>query len=92
MTTDYPSSPLCEELSAITSYITAARAIVHDGYMPDMSAIEKRISDACLSLQAAEQNEQSRCLPMLAALLKSLDDCERDMRAWKDKKKATGSE
>jgi hypothetical protein len=79
-----PSSPLFEELATIKAYLAAARAIIKDGFMPDMTALEQRITDVCLHLQAAEVDEQSRCLPELASLLKNLDECEREMRAWND--------
>lgn len=82
------TTPLLEELAAIKAYLGAARAIVKDGYMPDMTQLEKRISDICLGIQAADADEQSRCLPALAALLKCLDECERDMRAWQESQKA----
>lgn len=85
-------SPLLDELASIKNYIGAARAIVKDGFMPDISALEKRISDVCLGIQAAETDEQGRCLAELASLLKCLDDCERDMRAWKETQKAAISQ
>jgi hypothetical protein len=85
------TSPLLDELTSIKATIGAARDLVKDGFMPDMSMLEKRISDLCADLQAADVNEQSRCLPALASLLKSLDDCERDIRAWKESQKATGT-
>lgn len=78
---------LLEELSSIKAYIGAAREFMKDGGMPDMTPLEKRISDVCLGIQAADVNEQSRCLPELASLLKSLDDCERDIRAWNNAQK-----
>ena len=78
---DTSASPLLEELASIRDYLDAARAIARDGFMPDMSALEKRIADICQGIQAADAGEQSRCLPELAALLKNLDDCERDLRA-----------
>lgn len=78
-------SPLLNELTSIKAYIAAARDFIKDGLMPDMSVIEKRIADICTGIQAAEPNEQGRCLPGLASLLKSLDECERDIRAWKAK-------
>ena len=85
------TSSLLEELVSIKNYIGAARAIVKDGNMPDISALEKRISEVCLDIQAADVDEQSRCLPELASILKSLDDCERDMRAWKEAQKMATS-
>lgn len=75
-------TPLLEELAAIQSFLGAARAILKDGHMPDIAALEERISSVCLGIQAADVDEQSRCLPELAALLRNLDECERDMRAW----------
>jgi hypothetical protein len=83
------SSHLLDELTSIKAYIGAARDIVKDGFMPDMTALEKRISHLCESIQAADFDEQSQCLPALAGLLKGLDDCERDMRAWKAAQKQT---
>ena len=85
------STHLLDELAATKAYIVAARDIVKDGFMPDMSALEKRISDICVGIQAAEVGEQSRCLPELASLLKCLDDCERDMRAWENAQKNSGA-
>jgi hypothetical protein len=79
-----PSSPLLGELISIKAYLGAARDIVTSGFMPDMSALEQRISDVCAGIQAAEQDEQSRCLPELASILKSLDECESAMRHWQD--------
>lgn len=76
------STPLLEELASIKAYIGAAREILRDGAMPDMTALEKRIAELCLGIQAADVEEQSHCLPALASLLKCLDECERDMRAW----------
>jgi hypothetical protein len=84
-------SPLLEELSSIKAYIGAARAIMKDGFMPDISLLEKRITDLCLGIQAAEFEEQSRCLPELASLLKNLDECERDIRAWNEAQKAAAT-
>ncbi len=85
------SSHLLDELAAIKNYIGAARAIVKDGNMPDMTILEKRISDLCEGIQAAEFEEQSQCLPALASLLKSLDECEQDMRAWKAAQEKAGN-
>jgi hypothetical protein len=82
------SSPLLEELAAIKAYLGAARDIVKDGFMPDLAAIEKGIADLCIGIQAADVEEQSRCLPQLAGLLKSLDECEHDIRAWARNQKA----
>jgi len=76
-------APLLEELNAITGYLNAARSIIHDGTMPDITALEPRIAEVCHGIQAAEFDEQSQCLPLLATLLKTLDECERDMRAWR---------
>ena len=75
--------PLLEDLASIKAYIEAARAVVKDGLMPDMSQLEQRIAQLCQGIQAAEATEQSHCLPALASLLKCLDDCEQDVRAWK---------
>ena len=83
--------PLLEELASIKAYIGAAREILKDGTMPDMTVLEKRISEVCLGIQAADVDEQSHCLPALASLLKSLDDCERDMRAWNEAQKKVGN-
>ena len=77
------NSALLKELTAIKDYLGAAQTIIRDGYMPDMAVLEKRVSDLCRGLQAAEPEEQSRCLPELATLLKCLDACEQDMHAWK---------
>jgi hypothetical protein len=83
-----PTLPLYEEIASIKDYIGAARAIIKDGFMPDMSQLEKRITDLCLSIQTAEADVQGHCLAGLTTLLKSLDDCEQDMRAWKQAQKA----
>jgi hypothetical protein len=92
MTMSPPTSPLLEELAAIKAYLGAAREIIKDGFMPDMLALEKRIAGLCLGIQAADVAEQNRCLPELAGLLKSLDECEHDMRAWERlQKKADAS-
>jgi hypothetical protein len=84
-------SPLLEELASIKEYLVAARAIVRDGFMPDMTALEKRVADVCFGIQAADVNAQSQCLPELAALLKNLDDCERDLRAQREDEKKSGA-
>jgi hypothetical protein len=88
---DTSSSPLLEELASIRDYLDAARAIARDGFMPDMSALEKRVADLCLGIQAADASAQKQCLPELAALLKNLDDCERDLRARHEAGKKTGA-
>jgi hypothetical protein len=80
-------SPLLEELAAIKAYLDAAHDVVKDGSMPDMAALERRIANLCIGIQAADVEEQSRCLPELAALLKSLDECEQGLRDWEKNRK-----
>ena len=86
---DSPSH-LFEELNSIATYIGAARSILKDGLMPDMTPLEKRITDVCLAIQAADSAEQGQCLPQLATILKNLDECERDIRAWNEAQKKAG--
>ena len=85
------SSALLAEMEGIMAYIEASRAIVKDGYMPDMSPLEKRMASLCEGIQAAEAQEQSRCLPRLAALLKALGECEQDLRAWNEARKVSNA-
>ena len=35
------------EIISIKAYIQAAQQILRDGYMPDITALEKRVADAC---------------------------------------------
>jgi hypothetical protein len=84
------ASSLLNELAAVKAHIDAARDFVKDGHMPDLTSLEKRIADLCAGIQAAEADEQGQCLMQLASLLKSLDECERDMRAWYEERKAAG--
>lgn len=82
-----PSSSLLQELASIKAFIGTARVLMKDGTMPDIRALEQRITDVCLGIQAADANEQCHCLPELASLLKSLDACEQDIRAWGESQK-----
>jgi hypothetical protein len=83
---------LLEELDGIRKYLGAIQDCLKTGYMPDIASLEKRVSDICLKVQKAEEDDQKQCLPELSALMQSLDDCERDLRQWHAAAMKTGSD
>ena len=76
------AEPFLKELNAIRIYLQAVQASLKDGSMPDMSGLDQRIADLCKNLHEAGREVQAQCLPELSVLLKDLDVCEKDLRAW----------
>jgi hypothetical protein len=73
------------ELSSIRDYLTAAQQVLKEGHMPDMAGLEQRVAAVCVAIQNAPQSIRGGYLPVLASILEQLNDCEKDLKAWKEK-------
>jgi len=73
---------LAREFGAIDDYLKAVSDILRDGHMPDLSGLDDRVSELCTSLQNATPEIQQQFVEKLAALLKKLDICEEEIRAF----------
>ena len=84
MTVPITAASILNELAAIHDFLTAAQEIIRMGHMPDISALEKRVADACMVLEKSADDVRTQCLPELKNLLAHLDECASDIKAWKD--------
>ncbi|MDR3450018.1 MAG: hypothetical protein P4M15_09800 [Alphaproteobacteria bacterium] len=81
---------LTGEFAAIDEYLKAVREILQDGHMPDMTGLDARVSDLCAALEQAKPELQQQCLPKLDKLLKRLDVCETEIRAFRASRQKAG--
>lgn len=74
------------EIADVRKYLIAAQDVLKTGFMPDLSSLEKRVASLCENIKKIPQPDQKRCLPDLMALVKQLNDVERDMRVFYETK------
>jgi hypothetical protein len=51
--------------------------------MPDMTGLDERVEQLCSAIAASEAEIQQQCLPKLDSLLRKLDLCEKEVRAFR---------
>jgi hypothetical protein len=75
---------LASEFAAIDEYMKAVSAILADGHMPDLAGLDARVSEVCIAMESADSDTQQKFLPRMSELLKKLDLCEAEIRAFHD--------
>ena len=76
------------ELSEVKKYLIAAQDVLKSGYMPDLGSLEKRVASLCENIKKVPSEDQKNALPELHAMVKQLNDLERDMRTFYETKLA----
>jgi hypothetical protein len=79
-----------QDLDAIRAMIGESRESIKKGVMPNMFGLDQRIEQICKRIEEANEAIQQECLPVLSILLKDLDECEQDIRAWQQKQTKGG--
>ena len=87
--TDAPPRPtgptlaaLTEDFTAIDAYLQAVHEILQEGHMPDIADLDDRVSRLCAGIGAAAPDVQEACGRKLQDLLKKIEFCEEEMRAF----------
>lgn len=73
---------LVDEIATIRAYLAAAQGVLDSGYMPDITALESRMSNVCARIQKAPKEIHDTLLEQLISLLEQLNECEQKMRAF----------
>ncbi len=73
---------LAREFDGIDEYMKAVGAILRDGFMPDLTGLDERVSEVCISMQNAEPEIQQQFFERMEQLLKRLDVIEAEIRAF----------
>ena len=73
---------LIREFDAIDDYLKAVGDIIRDGHMPDLSGLDGRVSELCLSIQNAAPEIQQQFVEKMGQLLDKLDVCESEIKLF----------
>lgn len=68
------------ELSELQLFFTDALNNLANGKIVDMTGIDKRVAQVCISVQTAPPEKQQEYLPNLSSLIEMLGAYERDLR------------
>ena len=71
-------SPM-QEFDAVATYLQAVSEILREGHMPDINALEDKISHLCSIVQNADSGIQEEYIAKLNELLIKLNACEEQM-------------
>lgn len=79
-----PQPDLIQEAKKVASLVTAARRLLGEDKMIDLSALEGKVSALCLAIQMAPREDTRGLKPSIAAILEDLDRLEADLAARND--------
>ena len=68
------------ELNELSQFFIHAEAEIRNGKNVDMSGVDARVTELCLTVQQAIPEQQKLYLPELSMLLNLLDSCEVALR------------
>lgn len=76
-----PEIDLVQETEKVASLITAARRLLREDRMIDLSALQGKVSALCQAIQAAPLESVRGLRPAIEAILKDLDNLQDDLTA-----------
>ena len=84
MTEAYQITVIMAEFYALSGYLDAINDALTAGQMPGMRGFDHRVSQLCSMIEAeTDQTQRQTYRQALQELLKRLDQCEQQMRAFK---------
>jgi hypothetical protein len=79
ITTPHPD--LIQEAEKVASLVTAARRLLGEDKLIDLSALEDKVGALCLAIQAAPREDTRELKPSIVAILEDLDRLEAELAA-----------
>lgn len=70
---------ITQQIEAISSFIEAAQGLVYKSTIVDVTDIEQKIVDLCLSVEKLPPNQTKNILPLIEKLFQSMDQLEKDL-------------